>query len=1460
MITPKREATRHFAFNYPNFNFKSPGKRIGNSSPKLIDKNGSSPSTGSIKTTKLIEELIMQSSPPSQKIAHDCPKFTDNLDPFSQMNDNIETSKVLIRNIDKGAIRANSTNKNILQNFENRKRSIVKNSNAIMATADNSIQRSPKNIQEKYQITPSESQDKNKEFFFMKRLNENGICGGFEKEKEKEKKEPMYANYFGNIKNPEPDKNMVESSQKSRSLQPQQAQSTQICYTKNYQGILPQKYKDQRKDSIGSVKTVEAFVKSFEEQAKINFEGEKEKQQNQQLVIQKQIQQQKQLQQSHNQNQKNSYRQTRSDLCSFQPTTEIIEDQEEEDQYSQRTGKTFDTECHTKSQNTEIGKKEKNQQYLLESNPESLSGMKSKRKITASELGFISPGFDNKTMSVFDSTLLENSHLFRRNIIGSTNPKISIIEESESEDQKFLSSRDVKLSIIEKQAESIQTKTDQNDNFLQVPSHQQSVQSQNQEISKFAYKRNHHRESHEVRLGSVQLDVKDIEKFSNTNKENLNNGNYVNTKLATIGICGSNVNLGRDRMKFSEKRPSKEINIIIDNEENEDADLYFANGTSPIICVDPSINPGSFSKRDTTDLITSARLSQHANKGQTQNGISREAQSSYERRLRQSRGQQNSRNHFFSPTTPINPDKIARDNNENNHEINSSNRDVAYAGKLGSGGNYNNDRRNKQIRNNSDKNYFFSTTTNASLGRENSCGGEGSVDCQNENILKNRWSIYYKNKNINTNILNKNKKKISNIVSHLNQNQTMVKPRKNPPNTSKPPISNSNYTKNQDFIGNVDSERHGYTNTSKSYYKSNQKNAESYRRTYSINKTASFANPPSSTYNRRSGSNSQIKKQVLSTKNSSQDQNGIDINANSGSGNPQNPNCILFMGGDDVKRTRNNSVQVECQTNLTNCQNLNENLVQNTDQEIFDQRQTSMPRAQKHKSSNSGPIGCNTNLNSIIKKYSENGVGVTGLESNEETSNLNKTTTNLRDFQYSISNSYFAHNNSITNHNTNEPFLKTYGLNNYSIYKRENEEEDLKNRIHCNNNSNNNIQQNQIWLNDRQSELFQKSATIQNFEELEDNQIFNESNQQFHNRNSTANVDHSQISSIVELIQQAQASTNREVYTNKKIPTGILRDKDSNRESYSCRNVNNETGILNNCDYFEPKRKLIGDVVYEAEEGNDEFLFINSIQDSTQLNTSKIQSYDYRQSTRRQNHDLNAIQGEQIFMTYPDENEDGSQNYFQNQMDNSVETHYSNQQRKHYSIVTRNKTYDASSAANRKNKRFADRNIPTLKDEIIRYQENDKQKQQLKNAQSGTNLKNFLGTNMKIAEKKILEYIMEQEHFDPKKRETLRNFFCNQKFRKLNSLSTTGADTTFRMVSHQPKDSMGGYLMGNQGRTGKGCERVRNGSLCSDNRFGGTTSVYSKLALDKSLSTVRKNSATTKNYKSSTNILNGLNS
>lgn len=131
---------------------------------------------------------------------------------------------------------------------------------------------------------------------------------------------------------------------------------------------------------------------------------------------------------------------------------------------------------------------------------------------------------------------------------------------------------------------------------------------------------------------------------------------------------------------------------------------------------------------------------------------------------------------------------------------------------------------------------------------------------------------------------------------------------------------------------------------------------------------------------------------------------------------------------------------------------------------------------------------------------------------------------------------------------------------------------------------------------------------------------------------------------------------------------------------------------------------------------------------------------------------------------------------------------------------------------------------------------------------------------MKIAEKKILEYIMEQEHFDPKKRETLRNFFCNQKFRKLNSLSTTGADTTFRMVSHQPKDSMGGYLMGNQGRTGKGCERVRNGSLCSDNRFGGTTSVYSKLALDKSLSTVRKNSATTKNYKSSTNILNGLNS
>lgn len=93
------------------------------------------------------------------------------------------------------------------------------------------------------------------------------------------------------------------------------------------------------------------------------------------------------------------------------------------------------------------------------------------------------------------------------------------------------------------------------------------------------------------------------------------------------------------------------------------------------------------------------------------------------------------------------------------------------------------------------------------------------------------------------------------------------------------------------------------------------------------------------------------------------------------------------------------------------------------------------------------------------------------------------------------------------------------------------------------------------------------------------------------------------------------------------------------------------------------------------------------------------------------------------------------------------------------STMTRNRTYDASNGS-RTSKRFAERNIPTLKEEIIRYLENDKKKnKKVKTNNSNTNLKKFLGNNMQITEKKIIEYLLENEHFDPKKRETLRNFF-----------------------------------------------------------------------------------------------------
>lgn len=90
-----------------------------------------SPLNKSGSTTKFIEELIMQSSPkPINKIpSTTSSKYNDTMNPFGQINKNIENLKVINKNIDKGLVRANSTTNNFFQNSQSRKRGNIKQVN-----------------------------------------------------------------------------------------------------------------------------------------------------------------------------------------------------------------------------------------------------------------------------------------------------------------------------------------------------------------------------------------------------------------------------------------------------------------------------------------------------------------------------------------------------------------------------------------------------------------------------------------------------------------------------------------------------------------------------------------------------------------------------------------------------------------------------------------------------------------------------------------------------------------------------------------------------------------------------------------------------------------------------------------------------------------------------------------------------------------------------------------------------------------------------------------------------------------------------------------------------------------------------------------------------------------------------------------------------------------------------------
>jgi hypothetical protein len=190
---------------------------------------------------------MKQSSPGTQKYNENQQRIHHGaINPFTLINQNIESFKVISKNTDKSLSRGNSSTANFFQNSQSRKCSIPihknenhensqnpnipknlpkqtqasqnpnsirhfsqKSASNISAPTDNGkSSRHPQNFQgnvvgarsgymTRKNSGPSpvdRPEIEQKELFFMKRLHENGICGGnYEKLSKKDKKEPIFA-------------------------------------------------------------------------------------------------------------------------------------------------------------------------------------------------------------------------------------------------------------------------------------------------------------------------------------------------------------------------------------------------------------------------------------------------------------------------------------------------------------------------------------------------------------------------------------------------------------------------------------------------------------------------------------------------------------------------------------------------------------------------------------------------------------------------------------------------------------------------------------------------------------------------------------------------------------------------------------------------------------------------------------------------------------------------------------------------------------------------------------------------------------------------------------------------------------------------------------------------------------------------------------------------------------------
>ena len=130
MKSPKRDSVHHFPYNYTkNGSYLSPtNERFANASPNHNEKTRKA---GSPNSTKFIEELIMQSSPGTKQFQENSQRINpEAINPFTQINQNIESFKIISKNTNNGFSRANSSGANFFQNSQSRKRSILIHKNA----------------------------------------------------------------------------------------------------------------------------------------------------------------------------------------------------------------------------------------------------------------------------------------------------------------------------------------------------------------------------------------------------------------------------------------------------------------------------------------------------------------------------------------------------------------------------------------------------------------------------------------------------------------------------------------------------------------------------------------------------------------------------------------------------------------------------------------------------------------------------------------------------------------------------------------------------------------------------------------------------------------------------------------------------------------------------------------------------------------------------------------------------------------------------------------------------------------------------------------------------------------------------------------------------------------------------------------------------------------------------------